>query len=209
MAKALKSNTNSCGTPKRYRNFACVVYPESAPDNWQDILSRQFVPAFISPLHDKDVDPQNQPKKPHYHVMLMFDGVKTPEQAKTVIESIGGVGIELVQSIRGYGRYLCHLDNPEKAQYSPDDVRSFCGADYIHVIGLAIDRLKAIKEMISYIEENNVISYRQIMLYAINERPDWFRVLCDNGTYVIKEYIISRSWEFDKNLRKECAFYES
>ena len=35
----------------RTRNFATVIYPESAPENWQDILVEQFVPAFISPLH--------------------------------------------------------------------------------------------------------------------------------------------------------------
>ena len=40
----------------RYRNFACVVYPESAPDNWQSILSDHHISAFISPLHDKDID---------------------------------------------------------------------------------------------------------------------------------------------------------
>lgn len=47
----------------------------------------------------------------------MFDGVKTIEQAKDLFEQIGGVGCEKVNSIRGYARYLCHLDNPEKAQY--------------------------------------------------------------------------------------------
>lgn len=208
MANSKKSNTNSCGTPKRYRNFACVVYPESAPDNWQEILTRQFVPAFVSPLHDKDMDPQNQPKKPHFHVILMFDGVKTCEQAKSVFDAIGGVGCETVNSIRGYCRYLCHLDNPEKAQYNPDDVRSFCGADYLNVIGLATDKHKAIREMINFIDENNIVAYCDLMVYAMDERPDWFRVLCDNGTYVIKEYIISHSWKIENKLKKECGSYE-
>ena len=38
----------------RTRNFATVVYPESAPENWIDLLKRQCVPAFISPLHNED-----------------------------------------------------------------------------------------------------------------------------------------------------------
>lgn len=204
MANAKKSNTNSSGSHKRNRNYACVVYPESSPDNWQDILTRQFVPAFISPLHDKDIDPQNQPKKPHYHVVLMFDNLKSFEQAQSVFNAIGGVGCESVQSIRGYCRYLCHLDNPEKAQYNPEDVRSFCGADYNHVIGLAIDRLNAVDEMIDYIEANNVKSYRRLMLYAKNERRDWFRVLCESSTLVIMQYLKSRAWE----LEKENQAYE-
>ncbi|MEE3444090.1 MAG: Rep family protein, partial [Methanobrevibacter sp.] len=89
-----------------------MVYPESAPEDWEIILSNEFVPAFISPLHENDLNPDNSPKKPHYHVILMFDSVKTTEQAKEVFAKIGGVGCEIVKSLRGYSRYLCHLDNP-------------------------------------------------------------------------------------------------
>lgn len=49
--------------------------------------------------------------------MILFEGVKTSEQAKEVFSAIGGVGIEPLKSTRAYARYLCHLDNPDKAQY--------------------------------------------------------------------------------------------
>lgn len=199
MSNTNKSTAKCSGASPRYRNFACVVYPESAPENWQSILAQQFVPAFISPLHDKDVDPQNQPKKPHHHVMLMFDGKKSTEQATDVFSAIGGVGCEVVNSIRGYARYLCHLDNPEKAQYSPDDVVSLCSADYSHVIGLATDRLKAIREMIEFCKCNDVTAYCDLLEIAMESKPDWFRTLCDSGTYVIKEYLKSLEW------KRNCA----
>lgn len=178
----------------RVRNFATVVYPESAPENWQQILAEQFVPAFISPLHDKDENPGGEMKKPHYHVVIMFEGKKSREQAKELFDMIGGVGVEVVQSIRGYARYLCHLDNPEKAQYSPEDVRCLCGADYTGVCSLVIDKYKAIKEMRQFCVDNNIFSYADLFDYCAEERFDWFRVLCDNGTVVIKEYLKSRSW---------------
>lgn len=187
----------------RTRNFASVVYPESAPENWQEILAEEFIPAFISPLHDQDLNPTGEVKKAHYHVILMFDGVKTVDQAKEVFEKIGGVGCEVIKSIRGYARYLCHLDNPEKAQYQPDEVRSLCGADYSSVIGLVIDKYKAIKEIINFCRDNMIVSYSDLLEFAMDERPDWFRVLCDNGSYVVKEYLKSKSWTFDKN-RVEC-----
>ena len=185
----------------RTRNFATVVYPESAPENWMEILTDQFVPAFISPLHNQDINPTGENKKDHYHVIIMFDSVKTEDQARQVFELIGGVGCEIVQSIRGYSRYLCHLDNPEKYQYDPQKVRSLCGADYTSVIGLVTDKYKAIGEMIDFCECNDVISYSQLLIYCRMERFDWFRVLCDNGTVVIKEYLKSRSWTID---RKHC-----
>lgn len=182
----------------RTRNFACVVYPESAPSDWYDILVAQFIPAFISPLHDNDINPTGEPKKPHYHVILLFDGVKTTEQVKVIFDLIGGVGCEIVQSIRGYARYLCHLDNPEKAQYSTEDVKALCGADYMGVIGLSIDRYKAISEMIDYCIENHIHSYSKLLEYCRLERFDWFRILCDSGTIVIKEYLKSKSWTDNK-----------
>lgn len=192
-----KSN-NGANTDTRRRNFATVVYPESAPADWQTILQEQFIPAFISPLHDKDINPTGEPKKAHYHVMLMFEGKKSKEQAVEVFEKIGGVGAEVVNSIRGYARYLCHLDNPEKAQYNIDDVRCICGSDYAGTIGLAIDKYKAVREMIDFCKEYNIEAYSDLLEYASTERADWFRVLCDNGTIVMKEYLKSKSWKDSK-----------
>ena len=187
------ANQNSKGKG-RTRNYATVVYPDSAPENWQEILTQQFVPAFISPLHDKDLNPTGEAKKAHWHVVIMFDGVKTREQAEAVFKRINGVGCEVVQSIRGYARYLCHLDNPEKYQYDISNVRSLCGADYSGTIGLATDKYKAIGEMIDFCEEYNIVSYSDLLKYCRNERFDWFRVLCDNGTVVMKEYLKSKKW---------------
>lgn len=184
----------------RTRNFATVVYPESAPEKWQQILEEQFIPAFISPLHENDVNPTGEPKKAHYHVILMFDGKKSVEQAKEVFDMIGGVGCEVVKSIRGYARYLCHLDNPEKAQYEPSLVRSLCGADYMDTIGLAVDEYIAISEMEEFCEKYNVYSFFALSRYARMHRPDWHRVLTRKCTIYMKEYLQSMKWSRENNL---------
>lgn len=191
-------NTSGRG---RTRNFATVVYPESAPENWQDILIEQFVPAFISPLHDSDVNPNGEPKKPHYHIMIMFEGVKTKDQAKAIFDLIGGVGCEPINSVRGYARYLCHLDNPEKHQYNTQDVRALAGADYLSTIGSASSRHGAIREMIYFCRDNNVYSYSDLLEYCAEHREDWFKVLCDGGTMVIKEYLRSKSWTINAQAK--------
>ena len=178
----------------RFRNFVTVVYEESAPPDWKSILSEQLVPAFISPYHDCDVNPTGEVKKPHYHVMIMFEGQKSPEQAKEIFDKIGGVGCLVVNSIRSMARYLCHLDNPDKAQYKVEDVTSLSGADYHGICSLAIDKYKAIGEMIDFCEENNIVSFSQLLVYCRAERFDWFRVLCDNGTVVMREFLKSKDW---------------
>lgn len=185
----------------RTRNFATFVYPDSAPENWQEILAEQFVPAFISPLHDMDTNPDGEIKKSHWHVLITFETTKTKEQAEQLISLISGVGCEVIQSLRGYARYLCHLDNPEKHQYPTEDVRALCGADYSSAIGLPTDKYKAIKEMMEYIRQNEIYSYSDLLDYCSIERFDWFRVLCDNGTVVMKEYLKSRSWTYEKKGR--------
>jgi hypothetical protein len=182
------------------RNFATVVYVDSAPVNWQDLLAENFIPAFISPYHDKDLDPTGDPKKPHYHVMIMFDGPVVQDQARSIFSLIGGVGCEMIKSLRGYARYLCHLDNPDKVQYSVDDVRSFCGADYHGVIGLAVDKYVAIQEMIDFCESRDIFSFYHLVLYARSERFDWFRILCDSGAVMMRNYIKSRKWTFDSGI---------
>ena len=53
-----------------------------------------MVQAFVSPLHDSDKKDDGSLKKSHFHVLMMYDGVKTPEQAREIFESFGGVGCE-------------------------------------------------------------------------------------------------------------------
>lgn len=184
----------------RTRNFATVVYPDSAPSEWLSILQEQFIPGFVSPLHDADVNPGGESKKPHYHVLITYDSLKTREQAKQVFDKIGGVGCEVVQSIRGYARYLCHLDNPEKAQYSKDAVICLSGADYATVIGLASDKYNALAEMEEFCERYNVVSFYALSRYASKHRTDWSRILKDCGAIYMREYLNSRKWSLENGF---------
>jgi len=191
-----KKKTGGAG---RTRNFATLIYPESASENWQEVLAGFHVPAFISPLHE-DMNPDNVAKKPHYHVMIMFESVKTDEQAQEIVSAVGGVGMIRVAHYTNHARYLCHLDDldPNKKRYNPEDVICIGGADYFAAIYRASDKYQAIFEMVDFCEENNIVSYRELFMYARLHRNDWARVLCDNGTYVIREFLKSKSWENDR-----------
>ena len=48
--------------------------------------------------------------------------------------------------------------------------------------------------MLDFCELNNIVSYSELLVYCRSERFDWFRVLCDNGTMVMKEFLKSRMW---------------
>ena len=184
----------SKSTVFRTRNWVSILYPESAKENWQEILQEQFVPCFISPLHDKDYNPDGEIKKPHYHIILMFDSVKNFEQAQEVFDSIGAVRCQAVKSIRGQSRYLCHLDNPDKAQYNPLDVIQMCGADYQTVIELASDSRYALKEIQYFIQANDISSFGELCDYALENREDWFIVISEKYSYYLDKYIKSKHW---------------
>lgn len=179
----------------RTRNYATIVYPESAPANWIDVLREHKIPCLISPLHDKDNTAVGEQKKPHYHVIILFDSVKTEEQAREVFSSFGGCGCEVVKSMRGYARYLCHLDNADKAQYAISDVQSYFGVDYDNLIACASDRYATLRDIMQFIDDNKLRSFAHLLRYCRDTEPEWFKLLCDSGAYIIKEYIKSCFWE--------------
>lgn len=173
---------------KRYRDFATVVYPESAPDDWMDILENFKIQALISPLHDKDLNPTGEPKKPHYHVQIMFEGAKSKDQAIELFKQIGGVGCEIVNSKRGMARYLTHLDNPEKYRYSEDDVKILGGADYWDIINLPSDKYALIGDILDFVIENRVSNIIDLFRYVRDMNLyDWYRVVVDN-TFLFSQY---------------------
>lgn len=191
----------------RKRNFACTVWPDSAPVNWQNKLSNLKVPGFISPCHDKDVyDEEDEGvisgdhkvgelKKAHWHVMLMFEGKKNDEQVRELFQSFGGVGLEKLHSVRGMARYLCHLDDKNKARYNTEDVISLAGADYYTVIELPEEKYIHIAEIMEFCVENEITSFSELSIYACIHRKDWFRILVDKNTTYIREFLKSRHYD--------------
>lgn len=186
---------------KRYRNFATVVYPESAPINWIEILEEMIIPVLISPLHDKDYNSDGSLKKAHYHVMICFDGVKSVEQVRVLFEKINGVGCEIVNSLRSYARYLVHMDNPDKAQYNHQNVIAFGGIDYQRIVMQPTDKYLIISEILDYCVDNSIYSYASLLMYAKNNKKEWFETLCGTASIVIIQFLKSIHWT--DNLNKE------
>lgn len=173
----------------RTRNFATVVYPESAPPDWQAALGELCIPSFVSPLHEYDIDREGVIKKEHYHVMLMFDGVKAVSQVQEIISRFGGVGCEVVHHKVSYARYLCHLDEKDKYPYSPDDVLSFGGANYAMTIIESEGNYKAIGDLIRWCVDTQTYNYADVVLWCIGNRPDWFKAICGNGSKILSEFL--------------------
>lgn len=179
----------------RSRTWATVIYADSAPKDWLYQLDEMHIDAFVSPEHNKDVNPNGEPKKAHWHILINFATLKSKDQVKEVFDLIGGVGAERVSSFRNYARYLCHLDNPDKVKYNEDDVKTFGSLDYMDIIGIPSDKYEVIGEMMDFCEVNKIVSYAQLLRITRKYKKTWFRALCDNASWVMREYLISALWE--------------
>lgn len=184
---------------QRKRIYATIAYPESVNPDFVEILKSKCIPCFISPLHDKDKNPDGETKKEHYHILFMFDGVKTISQVKEICDEIKSVGVEPVESVRGYARYLCHLDNPEKYKYPVSEVQALSGADYMATIQLPTDKYVCVRDMIEFVIQHDIRFYADLFDYSARYNYEWFHSLCDCTSYVMKEYIQSRAM---KNAKK-------
>lgn len=178
----------------RTRNWTIVVYPDSAPENWRDILDAIHIEWVESPLHDKDIDPTGEPKKAHYHVLLMFGGIKSYEQVLEITQMLNCTIPKRVHNAKSLVRYMAHLDNPDKAQYDMSNIVSHGGVDVADLLKpSSAERYTYIKEMKQWCNEHSIVEFCDLFNYAADERfDDWFPLLCDSCCFVMNQFLKSK-----------------
>ena len=190
----MAGNKSSGNKECRCRNWTFVIYPESAPDNWKIVLDELKIEWVCSPLHDKDLNANNEPKKAHYHVMVMCSGVKAYSQVLALTSELNGTVPQQVHNTKALVRYMAHLDNPEKAQYSVQDITCGGGVDIQELLRpSSSERYTFISEMVVFCRENGITEFKDLVDFAMAEKRDtWFPLLCDNSTFFIQQYIKSQ-----------------
>lgn len=183
----------------RSRGWACIVYPDSAPDGWLEALSETHIQILISPLHDADLTAEGEQKKPHWHVLAMFEN-PTPEKSAREVFAAAGVTAppEVVRSIKAYARYLVHMDDHDKHRYSENDVMGLSGASWGAV---ALDeheeKDRILSEIEDWLDEQGVTSYRALCRYARTCKPEWVHVV-RTSTIHLMAYVRSAEWEYSQ-----------
>lgn len=190
----MAGSKSSGNKDSRTRNWMIVLYPESAPQNWRDILDDFHIEWVESPLHQFDTDATGEVKKAHYHLLLMFGGVKTYEQVLELIAPLNCPVPQRCHNAKGAVRYMAHLDNPDKFQYSPADIIAHGGVDLSELLRpSASERYSLIREMCEFVKTENITEFQDLMDYAMSEHFDaWFPLLCDSSAYVVGQYIKSQ-----------------
>lgn len=163
-----------------------MLYPESAPADWLEQLQMTGLPCAISPLHDKDVNATGEPKKAHHHVIMCYQGPTAFNVVKRLTEGLNQPIPQPLEQVRGYYRYLTHLDNPEKAQYDPADIQILNGFDIGDFVEMTKSEVTKIKRLLmAYIQENDIMEYADLIDMTLTDSapPEWFDVASSNTMF--------------------------
>lgn len=181
---------------ERSTTWTFLVYPESAPRNWIEILKDLHVPFIVSPLHDKDVKVTGELKKPHYHCIIKFRTKKSYKQVTNdVCDKINGPIPQPVADIAMMIRYLVHLDDPDKYQYNKEDVRVYGNINVKEYLYSKKEyQFEILKEILDFCETYDIQEYSTIVNYSKDERPAWFPFVTKIFRGTIDSYVRSQRY---------------
>lgn len=170
--KEVKINYPDKVAKARSKLFSFLLYEDSAPDNYIEILNELHVPYVLSPWHDKDINHETgELKKKHRHGALKFESNKSIKQVLQMLEPLKlPKHIEIVHSPKGLYDYFIHANNPDKAQYDINDIVSGCGFDLDKFINDQNPGSDFIKIM-DLIYDNEIYGFEQLVLLLKSEYP--------------------------------------
>ena len=175
---------------KRY--WAFVLYLESAPDNWREILQQTGLSICISPYHDKDINPDGTIKKPHYHIILCYSGPTSLNVVKRITDNLNQPNPIALEQVRGYFRYLTHKDNPEKYQYNEKEITTINDFDIDNYNDLSYSQIKSIIiDIQKFIRDNQILEYCDLLDFLLDADMLSHLEIASNHTLLFNTYICS------------------
>lgn len=175
------------------RNWAFIIYPDSLPYNWKEILTNTSLKCAISPLHcDNYNDTDELQAKPHYHVIVCYYGPTTYSNVKNLTIILNATNPQPLESITSYYRYFTHKDNPEKAQYDDNDIQCINGFDINDYVKLTTkEREEKIKEVEDFICKNRLLYYSDCIIQIKLKSSDLYSIFIKYRSH-FKSFLDSR-----------------
>lgn len=168
--------------------WTCIIYPDSLPKNYLEIIEDSLLSCAISPLHDKDLTKDGDEKKAHYHLVIAFNNTTTYNNVLSFTKQLNGTIPKKVMNIAGIFDYLTHENNSNKYHYLKSEIKLINGFD-ISRYAVTDDIRNYLLALLNYIKDNNVTSFKSLVSYVISTNNlDLLESLSKNS-YFINCYI--------------------
>lgn len=199
--KANVVNIKNIAHQIKKRNWAFVAYPESVPQDFFEQLTKTGLQIAISPLHDKDIEPDGKAKKPHWHIILIYNGPTSFAVVKKLTDSFKSPIPIPLEGVRGYYRYFTHKDNPEKYQYDEKEIKCLNGFSILDFVEITKSEvMKISKELQILIQNKNILEYSDLMDFILEFGTDSEYDVASSHTYFFDKYISSRRNKNKNNI---------
>ncbi len=181
-----------------------VLYIESAPDNWRNILNDMHIAYVVSPYHDHDENADGTPKKPHYHVLMKFESNWMFKDVKRLITDVlHQPEPERALNPVGAARYLTHMDNPEKYQYTAEKIEEHNGLTMRSIIKMSdAEEDMLSKEIEAVIRERRITDFATLMFTLSNYDDELYSFARRHAYYFVN---ITKSLFFVAEAEKKKA----
>ena len=183
---------------KRSNKWAFLIYEESSPSNYRDILEQMHIPYILSPWHNQDIDQSTGLiKKSHKHGALFFDSLKSYSQVSELLQQHLNTPrhIEIIMSPKGMFDYFIHASNSDKTLYDINDIESGCGFDLNQFL-LDQGQSEVFNNIIDMIENHNFIEFQDLVMYARQHHPSYLNLIIQR-TYFFAKYLDSSRHTFN------------
>lgn len=172
-----------------------ILYPESAPDDFIDQLTNEMVPCVISPLHDKDIHKDGTLKKPHYHILLRYDGNTTYNHVLELTRRYNATIPLIPNSPSAAFQYLTHENDPSKAHYDTNDLVMLNGFKPPRFVKSEDDVFDMTAKILAIINDNSLFEYSDVVHILMGMKESVLLNHLVKNAYFFNTYLRSLSYK--------------
>lgn len=185
---------------KRSVRWQFVVYPESLPNGWLNLLVSKQIPCCISPLHDRDYKMNSDGTlsdelvKPHYHINFEYDAKRSFANVQEDIQDLCGYPYpKVIRSPAGANAYLTHSYSKDKAMYDEKGIITLLGYPYEKFLNMSPDDVTA-DRIVQWAINHNIYYFGSLSMWCLKNNSEWARV-CRTRSFYIKTVLQETRFE--------------
>lgn len=177
------------------RYWVGVLYPENMRESWEYEIGDLLQLPYAYCVHDKDLDNDDDERKLHVHLIIVFPNTTTYKHAMSVFDVLSADGrsclnkIEAVINIRSKFNYLIHDTETcrKKNKYLYNKSERIVGNNFD--IGsyeqvTAQEKLDKAKELADILMREKFIDFGEFYMYVMSNYDDsYFEIIKTNSGF--------------------------